>query len=145
MTCKNRILRSLALIGILAPTVGYADGTVDFRAVEGRPLQSVLTKARIRPGCTGRVRRFLEELHQKPDELLELLKDAGIFVESDFIEETPQGDYLYVFKRLENLEHLKKRIGNSPLPLSQRIREVLVPCVEGRQDFPASTTFLRDE
>jgi hypothetical protein len=145
MKTRNAVVGMLTLVGMFAPAPVRAVGTLDFRKGEGKPLQSILTKVRIRPGCTERVRRFLEAFHQKPDELYEVLEDGRIFVESDFIEETANGDYLYVFKRLESIEYLKGRIANSTLPLSRRIREVLVPCVAGRRDLEAVTTFLRDE
>lgn len=131
---------------VLAAQPQPCRNALDFRReLPKQQYQTVLTKFRIKPGRTERVRQFFEGVHNRPREFAEVLAESGIFYDASFIEQTSTGDVLFVFKRLTNLDHLKDRISNSKLAFFDVVRRELADHLEERLDLPAISVFIKDE
>lgn len=59
---------------------------------------------KIRPGRTNDVREFFAEFKEKEDELVENMQKEGIKVESVFIDERDDGEYLNYYIECEDIE-----------------------------------------
>ena len=53
----------------------------------------VLTKQRIEPGKTERLRAWSDEIRDREDEALETLENGGMHLEAAFVEHDDDGDY----------------------------------------------------
>jgi hypothetical protein len=109
-------------------------------------MKDILTKTLIKPGCTDRVRAVLQEAKRREAEMLEVMEAAGMTRDISFIDQTPRGDYLLTYKRMPDVEVLKRHLVESPHPFFQFIRAELAPCLEERLDLEAEVSFdSRDE
>ncbi|MBU0504454.1 MAG: DUF6176 family protein [bacterium] len=106
-------------------------------------MQYILTKLQIKPGKTEETKNFLKTLEtDRHPEMMEAFSETGMFFEVSFIENKPEGDVLYIFKKLHSLEELKKKIENSKQPIFDSIRIWAKECLVGeRLDIEAVTVY----
>lgn len=57
----------------------------------------VLTKQRIEPGKTERLREWTDEIRDREDEAVETLRNEGMYTEAAFLERTDEGEFLVYF------------------------------------------------
>ena len=101
-------------------------------------MQYVLSKFKIRTGKVESTRKFLESLHaHHQSEMAIVLKEANMNIDCSFID----GEYLFIFKRLELLEHLKQKISSSNLKIYEEIRNWYNDSIESREDLFAVAAF----
>lgn len=105
-------------------------------------MQYVLTRLKIKPGKEEATQEFLRGLaSNKLSETMATLDEAKIRLECSFIDKHADGTYLYIFKKLEDLDHLKDRFANSKLKIYEDIRAWADECLEDRLDLPAIASF----
>ena len=98
-------------------------------------MEYVLTKFRIKPGSLDRFKKLLQLTHDDRKGFEDGLKECGVSMECQFVENSPDGDFFYVFKRVDNNEKLKTTIKSSPAPIHDVVRLIHSECLEGRQDL----------
>jgi len=101
-------------------------------------MQYILTKFKIKAGKKDTTQEFLSNIHlNHKDNMIQVLDEAGISLDCSFIE----GNYLYIFKRLDSLEILEDKISNSTLPIYEDIRKWAEECLEERNDIESIAAF----
>ena len=60
-------------------------------------------KIRLKPGSLEQVRAWAAELNRRPGEVLATLRDEGVVIESVFLDETADGDYLVYYMKARSL------------------------------------------
>lgn len=105
--------------------------------------QHILTRIKLKPGKTERTKEFLESLHKNHQtEMKQILEESNMPLDCSFIDHTDHGDYVYIFKRLLDIEDLKGNIAKSKIPLYDQIRAWGEECFEGeRVDLKAHAVF----
>ena len=103
-------------------------------------MEYVLTKFKIKKGSLDRFNELLKMTHEDRHAFEEGLKECGVSMECQFVESSPDGDFFYVFKRVESNENLKKTIKSSPAPIHDVVRLIHTECLEGRQDLKSIIT-----
>ncbi len=106
-------------------------------------MKHVLTKLRIKPGKTEKAVSFLENIQKNHlPEALQTLQEAKMPLECHFVEKTPNGDFLWVMKTLEDLDFLRNYTANSDLPIFDKIRAWKKECFESdRVDLETVAVF----
>jgi hypothetical protein len=85
--------------------------------------QTQLLKIRIRPGKTKQVVEFLQRLMDRKDESLEALRREGMMVESMFLEQRDEADFLYYYVKSKDLAHSTQVNMQATDPLTLEIRQ----------------------
>jgi len=66
-------------------------------------VETSCVKVRLKPGSLERVRAWAAELNRRPDEVLATLRDEGVVIESVFLDQTDDGDFLVYYMRARSL------------------------------------------
>ncbi len=105
-------------------------------------MQYVLSKFKLRPDAVESAKKFLAEINHKQKEMAEVLSDAAMSLDCSFVDTTPEGSFLFVFKRIEDHEKLRKEMANSKLGIYDSIREWAAKSIEGEgQELRALAVF----
>lgn len=67
-------------------------------------VETTCVKVRLKPGSLGRVRAWSAELTGRSDEVLATLRDERVIVESVFLDQTSDGDFLIYYLKARSLE-----------------------------------------
>src|SRR5262249_9761745 len=67
------------------------------------PVETSCVKVRLRPGSLERVRAWAAELNSRPDEVLATLRDEAVVIESVFLDESDDGDFLVYYMKARSL------------------------------------------
>ncbi len=70
-------------------------------------------RIKLKPNSLDRVREWAAELNRRKDEALATLRDESIFLESFFLEQARDGDYLIGYIRAESLEQSQEAVKKS--------------------------------
>jgi hypothetical protein len=71
------------------------------------------SRIKLKPNSLEKVREWAAEITRRQDEALETLRDESIFIESFFLEQATDGDYLIAYIRAESLEQSQKAVEKS--------------------------------
>lgn len=63
------------------------------------------------------MREWARTLNSRKDEALETMRNEGGLIESVFLDECPDGNYLIYYMRTENHEKAREAFQNSQLPI----------------------------
>ncbi|WP_224450063.1 DUF6176 family protein [Haloprofundus salilacus] len=85
----------------------------------------ILTKSRIRPGKTDRLREWTDEIRAREDEALETLQHEGMHAEAAFVEHAEDGDYLVYYMEADDIEEVFEAFEESPHEIDREHREVM--------------------
>lgn len=85
----------------------------------------ILTKNRIKPGKTARLRKWMAEIQTRRDEAIETLQHEGMVSEAAFIEQTDKGDYLVYFMEAKDIERVFEAFQSSPFEIDREHQEVM--------------------
>lgn len=75
--------------------------------------ETVCVKIRLKPGSLDRVREWAKTINARKDEALDTLRDETVVVESAFLDQTAEGDFLITFMKAESLEKARRAVQNS--------------------------------
>lgn len=105
-------------------------------------MQYVLSRYRIKPGMTEQTLAFLRDVNKNHQaEITHVLHHAGMTLDCSFVEETEHGDFVFIFKRLENLASLREQIKQMEGNIYSKIREWAQACLEEGVDLDALAVF----
>lgn len=103
-------------------------------------MEYVLTKFRIKKGKLERFNELLKLTHEDRKAFEDGLVECGVTMECQFVESSADGDFFYVFKRVNSNEKLKTTIKASPAPVHEIVRTLHAECLADRQDFHSIIT-----
>lgn len=106
-------------------------------------LNSYCTRVKLKPNSIPRVREWAAELNSRRVEAIETLKDEGVFIESAFLEQTSEGDFLIYYMRMESMEKAKAVVARSPHPIDAYHKQFKIDCWETREDLELLVDFDR--
>ena len=69
--------------------------------------ETVCHRIKLKPNSLEKVYAWAKELNSRKEEALATLQDEGVSVESVFLEQTNEGDFLIYYMRLENTDKAK--------------------------------------
>jgi hypothetical protein len=67
-------------------------------------VETSCAKVHLKPGSLDRVRAWAAELNRRGDEVLATLRDEQVVVESVFLDQTSDGDFLIYYMKAQDLE-----------------------------------------
>ncbi|SIQ69031.1 hypothetical protein SAMN05421858_0094 [Haladaptatus litoreus] len=94
----------------------------------------VLTKQKIEPGKTERLKEWSEEVRERKDEAVETLQNEGMHAESAFIERTDDGDFLVYYMKAEDIHEVYEAFENSTHEIDREHEEVMRETLESVED-----------
>lgn len=90
----------------------------------------VLTKQRIEPGETDRLREWCTEIRERETEALATLEAEGMHEEAAFVESDDEGDYLVYFMKADDIDAVYEAFEESDHAIDEAhkavMRDVLV-------------------
>lgn len=105
-------------------------------------MQYILTKLKIRDGKREKAEAFLNHLKREAyQDGMQSVKEAKILLECSYIDSHADGDFIYIFKKLEDLQFLRNTIATSKLDVYSRIRAWANECFEGLTDLEPIVVF----
>lgn len=78
-------------------------------------LKSGCAKIKIKDGTISKVYEWKEYLNNHKEEVLQSLKQEGVFIESVFLDKQGSDNYLIYYMKFQNLEKAKIAFGHSNL------------------------------
>ncbi len=108
-----------------------------------KSLKSFCTRVRLKPDSIPRVREWASELNSRKNEALETLKDEGVYIESAFLEQTAEGDFLIYYLRMESMKQAKAAVARSPHPIDAYHKQFKIDCWESREELELLIDFDR--
>lgn len=94
----------------------------------------VLTRNRIAPGKTERLREWMAEIRSREDEALETLEREGMHEEAAFLERTDDGDYLVYYMKADDIDEVYESFESSQYDIDREHREVMDEVLVGEDD-----------
>ncbi|MFC6824310.1 DUF6176 family protein [Halopelagius fulvigenes] len=85
----------------------------------------VLTKNRIEPGKTDRLREWMAEITTRREEAIETLRYEGMISEAAFLERTDSDDYLVYYMEAEDIDGVYEAFRSSPYEIDREHGEIL--------------------
>lgn len=94
----------------------------------------VLTKQRIEPGKTERLREWMAEIRQREEEARETHENEEMAAEAAFLEETEDGDFLIYYMEAEDIEHAAEAFNDSTHEIDAEHKAVMDNVLEDPTD-----------
>ena len=94
----------------------------------------VLTKQKIEPGKTPRLKEWMDEIRGREDEAIQTLKNEGVYAESAFIERTDDGEYLVYYMEAEDMGHVFEAFSESSHEIDLEHQEVMSDVLETEEN-----------
>ena len=85
-------------------------------------------KIRLKPNSVERVRQWANEINTRKDETLLTLKDEGVVIESVFLDQNSEGDFLIYYMKAENFAEAKKAVVKSIHKIDEYHRQFKKDC-----------------
>lgn len=106
-------------------------------------LKSFCARVKLKPNSISRVREWASELNSRRSEALATLVDEGVYIESAFLEQTAEGDFLIYYMRMENMRKAKQVVERSLHPIDTYHKQFKIDCWESKQDLELLIDFDR--
>ncbi len=90
----------------------------------------VLTKQKIKPGKTARLKEWMAEIQERKDEAIETLQSEGMYHESAFVEQTDEGDFLVYHMKAEDIHEVYESFRNSTHEIDREHEHVMRETLE---------------
>jgi hypothetical protein len=74
-------------------------------------------RIKLKPGCADRAGAWAAEINRRSDEALATLRDEGVSVESAFLDQTSEGDFLIYYMRALDFDHATEVTSRSKHPI----------------------------
>lgn len=85
----------------------------------------VLTKQRIEPGKTDRLREWCAEIREREDEALATLEDEGMHAEAAFVESHGGDEYLIYYMKADDIDAVYEAFSESEHAIDEEHRTVM--------------------
>ena len=80
-------------------------------------METICIKTKLKKGSLENVRTWFKTLRERPDEVLQSLKDEGVIIESAFLDKQDNDYYLIYYMKAENLAHARDVVMKSVLEI----------------------------
>lgn len=100
-------------------------------------MQHILMKIQLKPGSVPKLMEYVEEFKSRRAECNESLKAEGADLETFFIE----GETLYVYKRVKDMEEAKRYQQTSGQPIYEVVTRFTEDCLGERVDLQGILSF----
>lgn len=90
----------------------------------------VMTKRRIKPGKTRRLKEWMAEVRRREDEAVETYESEGMYSESAFVERTDEGDFLVYYMESEDARRAYEAFEDSTHGIDREHKEVMREVLE---------------
>ena len=87
-------------------------------------------RIKLKPDSADRVMEWAKFINERKDEALQTLEDEGVFIESVFLEKTPEADYLIYYMKLESLEKAGEVVSKSKHAIDAYHKQFKIDCWE---------------
>jgi hypothetical protein len=91
--------------------------TVLDQALEKNSRQILCGRIKIKEGMLNEVRQWFQTLNNRKEELLEAFASEGVELESVFLENTAEGDFLIYYMRQDDIEKVYETLARLQLPV----------------------------
>ena len=106
-------------------------------------LKSFCTRVKLKTGSIARVREWAAELNSRRTEAFETLRDEGVYIESAFLEQNIEGDFIVYYMRMESMEKAKAAVNKSPHPIDAYHKQFKIDCWESTSQLELLIDFDR--
>jgi hypothetical protein len=89
------------------------------------------SRIKLKPNSLDKVREWATEITRRQNEALATLRDESIFIESFFLEQATDGNYLIAYVRAESLEQSQKAVAKSTHAIDAYHKAFKKECWEG--------------
>jgi hypothetical protein len=76
-------------------------------------------KIRLKPNSIEKVRTWAKTLNEQKDEALATLRDESVVLETVFLDQTAEGDFLIYVMKAESFERAKEAVQKSVHPIDE--------------------------
>lgn len=90
----------------------------------------VLTKQKIEPGKTERLKEWMSEIREREQEAIETLQSEGMHSEAAFLEQSEGGDYLVYYMAAENMHDVFKSFEDSSHDIDEEHKQIMHEVLE---------------
>ena len=90
-------------------------------------------KIRLKPNSIEKVREWAETLKRRETEAIETLRDEGVILETVFLDQTGEGDFLIYVMKAESYEKAKEAVKNSVHAIDEYHQNFKRDCWEDRK------------
>lgn len=94
----------------------------------------VLTKQKIEPGKTERLKEWMSEIREREDEAIETLQSEGMHSEAAFLEECEDGEYLVYYMAAEDIREVYESFEESSHDIDEAHKQVMDEVLEDGED-----------
>jgi hypothetical protein len=77
-------------------------------------VETACVEVQLKPGSVERARAWAAELRSRAEEVLATLRDEGVVIESVFLDERSDGDYLVYYMKARSLDQAREVVQRSP-------------------------------
>ncbi len=92
-------------------------------------------KIKLKPNSLEKVREWARTINKRKDEALATLLDENVILETVFLDETSEGDFLIYFMKAENFEKVKEVFERSVHEIDEYHRNFMSETYEKREDL----------
>lgn len=75
--------------------------------------ETICVKIKLKPNSLELVRKWAETMNARKEEALATLRDETVIIESAFLDQTSEGDFLITFMKAESLAKAREAVRNS--------------------------------
>ena len=76
-------------------------------------------KIKLKPNSLEKVREWAKTIDERKDEAMMTLRDEGVILETIFLDQTGEGDFLIYVMKSENFEHAQETFEKSVHPIDE--------------------------
>ena len=76
-------------------------------------------KIRLKPNSIEKVREWAKTLNERKDEALATLRDESVILETVFLDQSDEGDFLIYMMKAESFERAKEAVQKSVHPIDE--------------------------
>ncbi|MDJ1434168.1 DUF6176 family protein [Halostagnicola sp. A-GB9-2] len=92
--------------------------------------EATLLKQKVDPKEVDQLKDWMETVRDRSGAALETLQNEGVYTETAFLEETPDGTFLVTYIEAEDLEQVWKTFEESTHEIDTKHKKVMRNCLE---------------
>jgi Family of unknown function (DUF6176) len=98
-------------------------------------METICIRTKLKKGSLEDVRKWFQTLQERPNEVLQSLKDEGVIIESAFLDKQDNDYYLIYYMKAENLAHAREVAMKSKLAIDKYHKECFKKFCEDRKEL----------
>lgn len=90
-------------------------------------------KIKLKPNSLEKVREWTKTINERKDEALATLRDENVILETVFLDQTSEGDFLIYVMKAESFEKVKETFEKSVHPIDEYHRNFMHEIYQSRE------------